>query len=102
MKWYNYIFCFLAGLFIANTLPHLNQGVSGNSFPSPFSNPPGKGLSPPSVNVYWGLFNLVVGYLFYRFGKVSKDNIWSIIIFFIAFALMCIQLSIAFAEKLKI
>ena len=101
MKWYNYIFCFLSGIFIANTIPHLIQGISGNSFPSPFSNPPGKGLSTPIINVYWGLFNLVVGYLFYKLGKISKEKIWSIIIFFLAFAIMCIQLSITFTDKLK-
>jgi len=101
MKWYNYIFCFLAGLFIANSIPHFVQGISGNSFPSPFSNPPGKGLSSPVINVYWGLANLVAGYLFYRIGKVSKNNWWSIIIFFIAFALMSIMLSMTFVEKMK-
>jgi hypothetical protein len=101
MKWYNYIFCFLAGLFIANTIPHFVQGISGNSFPSPFSNPPGKGLSLPVTNVYWSLANLIAGYLFYRFGKVSKDNWWSIIIFFVAFAFMSIWLSLTFVEKMR-
>lgn len=102
MKWYNYIFCFLAGLFIANTIPHFIQGISGNSFPSPFSNPPGKGLSPPNINVYWGLANLIVGYLFYRWGKVSRDSWVSIIIFFVAFAFMSIWLSMTFAERMKL
>ena len=30
---------------------------------SPFASPPGEGLSSSTVNVLWGLFNLVVGYL---------------------------------------
>ena len=34
----------------------------GRPFPSPFAKPPGRGLSSPSVNVLWGLFNFVVAY----------------------------------------
>ena len=33
------------------------------SVPSPFASPPGKGESSPTVNVLWGTFNLVIGYL---------------------------------------
>ena len=60
MKWYHYIACFFAGLFLANTVPHFVHGISGESFPTPFAHPPGKGLSSPTINVVWALGNLVV------------------------------------------
>jgi hypothetical protein len=28
-----------------------------------FAKPPGKGLSSPTINVLWGLLNLVIGYI---------------------------------------
>jgi len=63
MRWYHYISYFFAGAFLANAIPHFVNGVSGNAFQSPFSSPPGIGLSSSTVNVYWGLFNLAVGYI---------------------------------------
>jgi hypothetical protein len=59
MKWFRYIACFFAGIFLANAVPHFVNSISGISFPTPFANPPGKGLSLPTVNVLWALFNLV-------------------------------------------
>jgi hypothetical protein len=35
----------------------------GRPFQSPFAKPPGKGLSSSTVNVVWGFFNALVGYL---------------------------------------
>lgn len=63
MRWYHYLAYFFGGLFLANALPHLGNGISGHSFQSPFASPPGVGLSSAMVNVLWGLFNLAVGYL---------------------------------------
>ena len=57
------IACFFSGVFLANAAPHLMSGAMGRQFPTPFANPPGKGLSSPTVNVLWGAFNIVVGYL---------------------------------------
>jgi hypothetical protein len=62
MKWYVYLAHFFAGVFLANGVPHFVQGISGRSFQSPFAYPPGKGLSPPIVNVVWGFVNFVIGY----------------------------------------
>ena len=62
-RWYHYVAYFFAGVFLANTLPHLGNGVSGHAFQSPFASPPGEGLSSSTSNVLWGFFNLVVGYL---------------------------------------
>jgi len=63
MRWYHFVSYFFGGIFLTNTIPHLGAGVSGNPFQSPFASPPGEGLSSSIVNVLWGLFNLVVGYL---------------------------------------
>src|SRR5258708_23005277 len=63
MRWYHYLAYFFGGAFLANTLPHLVNGVSGNAFQSPFSSPPGVGLSSALVNVLWALFELAVAYL---------------------------------------
>ncbi len=100
MKWYNYIACFFAGMFIANTVPHFIHGISGDSFPTPFANPPGKGLSSPTVNVLWGLLNLVIGYFLYRGGKISNSNKLSVLVFFIGIVTMSVMLSYAFVDKM--
>ncbi len=100
MKWYNYVACFFAGMFIANTVPHFIHGVSGDSFPTPFANPPGKGLSSPTVNVLWGLLNLVIGYLLYKAGKITSSNKLTILVFFIGIVTMSVMLSIAFVDKM--
>lgn len=63
MRWYHYVAYFFGGMFLANALPHLGNGISGQAFQSPFAHPPGVGLSSAIVNVLWGLFNLVVAYL---------------------------------------
>jgi hypothetical protein len=54
---------FVAGLFLANGVPHFVYGISGRRFQSPFASPPGVGESRPMVNVLWGLFNFIVGYV---------------------------------------
>ena len=101
MKWYHYIACFFAGAFLANTVPHLIHGISGDRFPTPFSNPPGKGLSSPIINVLWALFNLLVGYLLFQAGKISKANRPALIIFFIGIIAMSVMLSISFVDKMS-
>ena len=99
MKWYHYIACFFAGAFLANVVPHFVQGISGNSFPTPFANPPGKGLSSPTVNVLWALFNLVIGYVLYRTGRVSPANKWSLLVFFVGIACISIMSSVVFVGR---
>ena len=63
MRWYHDLAYFFGGAFLANSLPHLGNGVSGHAFQSPFATPPGVGLSSSTVNVLWGLLNLAIGYL---------------------------------------
>jgi uncharacterized membrane protein len=62
-RWYHYLAYFFAGAFLMNCIPHLVAGVSGSPFQSPFASPPGEGLSSSMVNVLWGMFNLLIGYL---------------------------------------
>ena len=102
MKWYHYIAAFFAGAFLANVVPHFVNGVSGNPFPSPFANPPGKGLSSPLVNVLWACFNLVIGYILLRVSKTTVKNNLSLIIFFLGILAISIQCSIVFMDKVKL
>jgi hypothetical protein len=99
MTCHQYISCFFAGAFLANFVPHFVQGISGNRFPSPFSKPPGKGLSSPMVNVLWALFNLIAGYCLLQAGQISPRNHLSIALFFAGVAAISIPSSIRFAEK---
>ena len=61
MPWFVYLAYFIAGLFLANGIPHLVNGISGKRFPSPFASPPGVALSSAMVNVAWGFANFVIG-----------------------------------------
>lgn len=63
MAWYLYVAYLFGGAFLGNFVPHFVNGISGRRFPTPFSKPPGKGLSSPLVNVLWGVLNLVLAYL---------------------------------------
>ncbi len=62
LPWYVYLLQFVAGLFLANGIPHFVQGTSGHRFQSPFASPPGVGKSSPVVNVLWGFLNLSLGF----------------------------------------
>jgi len=61
MPCYAYVAHFVAGLFLANGLPHFVQGICGNKFQTPFATPRWIGESSTIVNVIWGGFNFVVG-----------------------------------------
>jgi uncharacterized membrane protein len=99
VNWYDYIACFFAGMFLANVVPHFVHGISGDRFPTPFAHPPGKGLSSPTVNVVWALFNLVVGYILFRVGKVSSGDDSALVIFFAGIVAISTMLSVRFAKK---
>jgi uncharacterized membrane protein len=101
IKWYHYIAAFFAGLFLANVVPHFIHGISGDPFPTPFANPPGKGLSSPTINVLWACFNLLVGYILLRVSKASAKNKALLIVLFIGIVAISIMLSIGFADKAK-
>ena len=99
MHWYQYVACFFAGAFLANVVPHFVYGISGDRFPTPFANPPGKGLSSPTVNVVWALANLVIGYLLFRAGEVMGGGNLSLAVFFAGIAAISIPMSVRFAKK---
>jgi hypothetical protein len=99
MPWYDYLAAFCAGLFLANAVPHFTNGVSGDRFPTPFSKPPGKGLSSPTVNVVWALFNLIIGFVLFRIGQVWSGGNLTLALFFAGVAAISIMLSVNFATK---
>jgi hypothetical protein len=61
--WLNLLSYFWCGVFLANAIPHFVSGMMGRAHQSPFAKPPGQGLSSSTVNVLWGFFNIVVGYM---------------------------------------
>jgi hypothetical protein len=99
MNWHDYIACFFAGMFLTNVVPHFVKGICGDRFPTPFANPPGKGLSSPTVNVLWALFNLVVGYILFRVGKISSGDESALITFFAGIVAISTLSSVNFAKK---
>jgi hypothetical protein len=96
MRWYHYVALFFAGAFLANTVPHFVQGISGRSFPTPFASPPGQGESSPLVNVLWGSFNVIVGYVLCRTGGFSIRRTRDAVIVGAGVILMGILLANAF------
>jgi hypothetical protein len=99
VNWYDYIACFLAGMFLANAVPHFVHGISGERFPTPFAHPRGRGLSSPTVNVVWALFNLVAGYTLFRVGRVWSGGDSAVVIFFAGISAISTMLSVRFAKK---
>lgn len=76
MPWLHLTSYFFGGAVLANAVPHFVSGMMGRPFQSPFAKPPGQGLSSSTVNVLWGVFNLVVGYaLVCRVGDFELRNI---------------------------
>jgi hypothetical protein len=63
MNSHHLISYFFGGIFLANAVPHYVSGVMGRSFQSPFAKPSGRGLSSSTVNLLWGSFNVVIGYV---------------------------------------
>jgi hypothetical protein len=99
MRWYHYLAYFFGGVFLANTLPHLGNGVSGHAFQSPFSTPPGVGLSSSPVNVLWGLFNLAVGYLLVcRVGNFDLRNTRHVLVLGAGILIMSLYLARVFGR----
>jgi hypothetical protein len=99
MRWYHYIAYFFGGAFLANTVPHFVNGVSGNPFQSPFASPPGEGLSSSLINVLWGLLNLVVAYLLiYRVGTFNLRNTTHVLVFGAGILLMSLMLAHTFGR----
>ncbi len=101
MKWYHYIAAFFSGAFLANVVPHFFHGVSGDPFPTPFANPPGRGLSSPTINVLWACFNLLIGYILLKASKLTTKNIYGMIVLFVGIVAISLQASMVFMDKMK-
>src|SRR6201996_7139675 len=101
MEWYNYIACFFCGAFFSNAIPHFVAGVQGNKFPTPFAKPPGKGLSSALVNVCWGLFNIIIGFLLLSPAHLPSAEPCSLAVFFIGFAALALMAGTNFSKKDK-
>ena len=75
MNWIHYVSYLFGGAFLANAIPHFVSGTMGMPFQSPFAKPPGEGLSSSTVNVLWGAFNFLVGYvLVFRVGAFDLHS----------------------------
>jgi hypothetical protein len=93
-RWYHYVAYFFGGAFLANTLPHLGNGISGHPFQSPFASPPGQGLSSSTVNVLWGLLNLAVAYvLVCRVGKFDLRKTSHVLVLGVGILVLSVMLA---------
>ena len=102
MIWYGHLAHFFGGAFVANALPHLVAGVSGQALQSPFASPPFKGLSSPAVNVAWALANLVFAYLLLMRVAGFDFQSWPDVgACFAGFGLMALQCARAFGRIRK-
>jgi hypothetical protein len=63
MNWLWLVSYFFGGVLTANAIPHFVAGTMGHPFQTPFAKPSGQGLSSSTVNVVWGFFNALLGYL---------------------------------------
>jgi hypothetical protein len=89
MNWIHFVSYFFGGAFLSNAVPHFVSGVMGRPFQSPFAKPPGEGFSSSTVNVIWGFFNLVVGYLLVcRVGNFDLRSATDIVALGLGFFLM--------------
>ena len=99
MRWYHDVAYIFGGAFLANTLPHLGNGISGHPFQSPFASPPGVGLSSSTVNVLWGLCNLAVAYvLVCRVGRFDLRNTRHVLALAVGILIMAVMLANGFGR----
>jgi hypothetical protein len=100
MPWYFYVAHFFAALFLANSIPHFVNGISGRRFISPFGRPPGRGESSAISNVIWGEINLVIGFaLLWAWPMPLPFELLDVAIFAIGFFLAAIALGNGFSQR---
>ena len=102
MKWNHYLAAFFSGFCFINAIPHLIHGISGQSFPTPFADPPFKGLSSPVINTIWALTNLILGYVLLRAGNVSGERKWTIVWFFLGAAAISLSMAVLAPGMLQV
>ena len=97
-----YVAYIFSAFCLVNGIPHFIQGVCGHRFQSPFARPPGIGESSPLVNVLWGSFNFLLGYLVLSYAGffVVGQNIATIVFFSAVFG-SSIVLAVVFGRIRK-
>jgi hypothetical protein len=99
MNWLHLVSYFFGGVFLTNAVPHLVSGMMGRPFQSPFAKPPGQGFSSSTVNVLWGFFNAVVGYiLVVRVGSFELRSTGDVLAFGVGALLICLQMARHFGQ----
>ena len=93
----SYALLFLAGALLCNCIPHLASGLRGEAFPTPFADPPGKGLSSPLLNFLWGAANLSLG-VYFLTSPNDADPRWGRIALAAGFVALGVYLSRHFGE----
>jgi len=88
-----------SGAFITNFLPHFIHGISGKTFTTPFAKPRGIGPSSPTLNVIWGVFNLMMGLFLAQLGHLKSGSTILWISFFTGFIAMALFLSKRLAKQ---
>ena len=99
MNWLSLVSYFFGGIFLANAVPHLVSGMMGRPFQSPFAKPPGQGFSSSTVNVLWGFFNAVVGYiLVVRVGSFELRSTTNVLALGVGVLLISLQMGRHFGQ----
>ncbi|HIE16900.1 MAG TPA: hypothetical protein EYP71_01735 [Dehalococcoidia bacterium] len=99
MTWYVYLAYFVAGVFLANGVPHFVNGISGRRFQSPFASPPTVGESSAIVNVIWGMVNFAIGFVLLRFvGDFEHGFNFNVLLVFLGALVMSLGLAWYFAR----
>jgi hypothetical protein len=99
MSWLHLVSYFFGGIFLANAIPHFVSGMMGRPFQTPFAKPPGRGLSSSTVNVLWGFFNAVAGYLLVvRVGNFDLRSIRDVLALAVGALLISLQLARHFGQ----
>jgi hypothetical protein len=99
MNWLHLVSYFFGGIFLANAVPHFVSGIMGRPFQSPFAKPPGEGLSSSTVNVLWGFFNAVAGYLLVvRVGDFDLRSISDILALAVGVLLLSVLMARHFGQ----
>ncbi len=92
MNWHHLVSYFFGGIVLANSVPHCVSGMMGRPFQSPFAKPPGQGLSSSTVNVLWGFFNAIIGYmLVLRVGHFNVRSTSNVLVFVVGALLISLQ-----------
>lgn len=97
-RWHHHLFAFIAGGIFVNVLPHFINGISGRPFPSPFSDPPGVGLSSPVLNILWAVINFLIAFAFVYFGKLARRDRTVYVSYFIGAVVMAFYLASYFGK----